>query len=92
MENHDIAGQTSNGNDLQVPSQQESKCFRIAAKGVTTGSDFAQMMSALMSDLIEGNISPIVANATVNAGGKLLKVVELQLKYGRKISLIESNQ
>ncbi len=40
------------------------------------------MMSALMSDLIEGNVTPQVGNATVNAGGKLLKVVELQLKYG----------
>lgn len=41
------------------------------------------MMSALMSDVIEGNVTPQVANATVNAGGKLLKVVELQLKYGK---------
>lgn len=41
------------------------------------------MMSALMSDLIEGTITPQVGNATVNAGGKLLKVVELQLKYGK---------
>lgn len=40
------------------------------------------MMSALMSDTISGRISPQVANATVNAGGKLLKVVELQMKYG----------
>lgn len=40
------------------------------------------MMSALMSDVIEGSITPQVANATVNAGGKLLKVVEMQLKYG----------
>jgi hypothetical protein len=39
-------------------------------------------MSALMSDLIDGSITPIVANATVNAGGKLLKVVEMQYKYG----------
>lgn len=41
------------------------------------------MMSALMSDIIEGAVSPQVGNATVNAGGKLLKVVELQLKYGK---------
>lgn len=40
------------------------------------------MMSALMSDVIEGNVTPQVSNATVNAGSKLLKVVELQLKYG----------
>ncbi len=39
-------------------------------------------MSALMSDVLEGAITPMVANATVNAGGKLLKVVEMQYKYG----------
>lgn len=44
------------------------------------------MMSALMSDLIEGTVTPQVGNATVNAGGKLLKIVELQLKYGQQQS------
>lgn len=42
-------------------------------------------MSALMSDLIEGSIAPGTSNAAVNAGGKLLKVVEMQLKYGKKV-------
>lgn len=42
------------------------------------------MMSALMSDLIEGKVTPQVGNATVNAGGKLLKVVEMQMKYGTR--------
>jgi hypothetical protein len=35
-----------------------------------------------MSDLIEGRVTPGVGNATCNAGGKLLKSVELQYKYG----------
>lgn len=39
-------------------------------------------MSALMSDLIDGRVSPSIGNATSNAGGKLLKVVEMQFKYG----------
>lgn len=39
-------------------------------------------MSALMSDLIEGQVTPQVGNAAVNAGGKLLKIVEMRLKYG----------
>jgi hypothetical protein len=39
-------------------------------------------MSALMSDLIEGKVTPQVGNACCNAGGKLLKMVELQHKYG----------
>jgi hypothetical protein len=39
-------------------------------------------MSALMTDLIEGRVSPGIGNAACNAGGKLLKVVELQHRYG----------
>jgi len=56
----------------------------IAEKGILTGADFAGLMSALMSDLIDGRVTPNVGNATCNAGGKLLKVVEMQYKYGTK--------
>lgn len=41
-------------------------------------------MSALMSDLIDGRIDSNVGNAVCNAGGKLLKVVEMQHRYGSK--------
>lgn len=61
--------------------QSHSRSAAIAKNGVRTGEDFANLMSALMSDVIEGNVSPIVANATVNAGGKLLKVVQMQMQY-----------
>ena len=60
------------------------KSLAIAESGVTTGKDFAQLMSALMSDLLAGRIGPSIGNATVQAGGKLLKVVEMQHKYGKK--------
>jgi hypothetical protein len=54
----------------------------IAKRGIKTGSDFANFMSAMMTDLIEQRISPGIGNAACNAGGKLLKVVEMQYKYG----------
>jgi len=38
-------------------------------------------MSALMTDVIRGSISPEVTNAACNAGGKLLKMVELEHRY-----------
>lgn len=60
--------------------------MQIAKQGIQTGGDFARMMSALMSDVVEGKIAPQVSNATVNAGGKLLKVVEMTQKYGIPIS------
>lgn len=45
-------------------------------------------MSAMMSDLVNGRIAPNVGHAAVNAGGKLLKVVELRLKYGKPLNLL----
>lgn len=41
------------------------------------------MMSALISDVISGRISPGVCNAAVNASGKFLNVVKMQHQYGR---------
>lgn len=35
-----------------------------------------------MVDLAESKIAPGTGNAMCNAGGKLLKVVEMQMKYG----------
>lgn len=41
-------------------------------------------MSALMSDLLEGRVDAKTTNAVCLAGGKLLKVVEMEHKYGKK--------
>lgn len=75
------AGQVKTGQKIPA-RQKQPRSLHIATKGIKTGHDFACLMSALMSDLIEGRLSPNVGNATCNAGGKLLKVVEMQFKYG----------
>lgn len=67
-----------------MKEQVSPSSLPIAARGVHTGRDFANLMSALMSDLIEGRVTPQVGNATCNAGGKLLKIVEMTYKYGTK--------
>lgn len=63
-------------------SAVEPRCLAVAQSGVKTAADFSNYMSALMSDLIDGRVTPQVGNACCNAGGKLLKMVELQYKYG----------
>lgn len=65
----------------EVAPQASPRTLVFAKNGIRTGEDFANTMSALMSDLIEGHIPPEVGNAVCNAGGKLLKVVEMQFKY-----------
>lgn len=69
------------GNKTMAPKQQPNS-LKISERGIVTGHDFAGFMSALMSDLVGGRVSPMVGNAACNAGGKLLKVVEMQMKYG----------
>jgi hypothetical protein len=61
------------------------RSLALAAKGIHTGSDFAAMMSAVMSDMIEGRLDPRVGNGVCNAGSKLLKVVEMQYRFGQKV-------
>lgn len=59
-----------------------SKSLAIAEQGINTGQQFSALMSALMTDLLSGTVTPGIANATCNAGGKLIKMVELNMKYG----------
>ena len=68
-----------------VVSKSKPRSLAFAAKGIQTAGDFANMMSALMSDLAEGRVPPGVGNAMCNAGSKLLKIVELQYRYGVQV-------
>lgn len=63
-------------------SNGEPRSLAISERGISTGSDFAGLMSALMGDIISGRVTPAVGNAACNAGGKLLKIVEMQYRYG----------
>ena len=72
---------TENTQEMQKVDQ-EPRSLAVSSRGIKTGSDFANLMSCLMSDIIDGRVTPAVGNAACNAGGKLLKVVEMQYKYG----------
>lgn len=59
------------------------RSLAIFETGITNSQQYAKAMSALMTDIVTGAISPGVSNAVRNAGGKLLKLVELEYKYGK---------
>jgi len=65
-----------------VTKKSASRAKPIAARGIYSAETFANVMSALMTDVLTGAVEPQVANAVCNSGGKLLKVVELQRKCG----------
>ena len=76
--------ETSKSTPKTTGAANGSRTLTAAAKGVKTSSDFKNYMSGLMSDLVTGKVAPQTATAVCNAGGKLLKVVEMEYKYGRK--------
>lgn len=63
---------------------RQARSLSIAREGVTTGSQFASMMSNLMCDVVEGSISPAVCQAACSAGRNLLMVVKMQLQHQPK--------
>ena len=64
------------------PKENQIKCLPVLEEGVKTARELATAMSLLMADLISGRVTPVVGNVICNAGGKLMKAVELQEKYG----------
>lgn len=81
-----MAGKKSNNVEKRqtgIEKRPSARSSAIASQGVSTGQQFASLMSALMTDLVTGAITPEISNATCNAGGKLLKIVEMQHKYGK---------
>lgn len=74
--------------DPQVSASPTPRSLSYALRGIKTGEDFANLMSAMMSDIIAGTMPPSVANAACNAGGKLLKVVEMQYKFAPPTKLV----
>ena len=98
-----IQAQTKKGGETMAQDQQETvngseaiikspRSLAIGEKGVDTAKDFASLMSAVMSDVLDGRLSPQIANAVVNAGGKLLKVVEMQHKYASTPNVAEATE
>ncbi len=78
--------QKTSGAGKGIAEKTKPRCLELTQRGICTSSDFAQMMAAMMADLVEGTITPQVGNAVTNAGGKLLKVVEMQMQYGTTLA------
>ena len=57
-------------------------CLSIGERGVRTAQDFAQFMSAMMGDVISGRLSATKAATATRSGMALLKVIEMQYRYG----------
>lgn len=58
------------------------RCAAIAESGINTTQQAVAFMSALVADISTGRVTPNVANSTCNAMGKMIRIVELEAKFG----------
>jgi hypothetical protein len=65
------------------PLPRNTRSLAIARGGLKSGFDTINMLTATITDVLEEQITTNQANVVVNAIGKVLKVVELQQKYGK---------
>lgn len=66
-----------------VPAEPATpNCLAIGERGIRTAQDFAQFMSAMMGDVISGRLGTGKAATATRSGVALLKVIEMQYKYG----------
>lgn len=66
-------------------NEKTPAAVKLADAGISTGADFSRVMAALLADTVAGRIEPNRANAACNVAGKLIRMVEMQNKYGRQV-------
>lgn len=59
----------------------KTKSAEIATKGIRSAAQFADLMSALMSDLLDGSITPEVGHVVCKTAKNLLDVVEMSHRH-----------
>ena len=69
-------------NGVTRRSQAKPKCAPYFA-GVTNSDEFMGAINVVAADVLSGRISPKAANAYFAEARTILKMVELQLKFGK---------
>lgn len=78
----DPSKKTNDENLESSAGLQSPNCLAISERGIRTAQEFAQFMSAVMGDVVAGRLSNGKAAASTRAGMALLKVIEMQYRYG----------
>lgn len=63
---------------------RSSGAARVARKGITSSSDAKQLVMALIRDILDDKVPTTQANSAINAVGRLVRLVELEFRYGGK--------
>ncbi len=68
---------------------ERPRCLPIIEHGIKDSDQFNNGMGLLMGDIVAGRVTSAVGNAVCNAAGKITRMMELQLRYGRAAAVEE---
>ena len=85
--NNTVSETASPENPKSVENQQ-SRSVILAQNEIRTTRDYGKLMAALITDVIQEKISPTILFAAVSAGRQMVRVAELNLKYGNPKSQV----
>lgn len=66
----------------QLKRKEATSAKMLAETGVSDSRKCANVLGAIALDVLQERITPQTGNTACNAIGKLLKVKELEIKYG----------
>lgn len=67
---------------VAAEAQPVPKCAAIAEAGITNSQQTIAYLSALIADASSGRVTTGLVHGTCNAVGKMLRVVEMEVRYG----------
>ena len=78
---------TTNKPQSEAPSlpAMQPKCMAIAEAGIRNSQDTIRYLSALVADGSAGRVTTGLMHGTCNAIGKLLRVAEMEARFGTSI-------
>ncbi len=75
------ANQVASVGGKDAPEIEAAQSAAIASRGIRTADDAANFLSALIGDVMTGDVREKTANSACNAMGKLLKVVDMKHRF-----------
>lgn len=68
----------------KIDTAKGARSVRAVKGGIPDSSAFRGVMTAIMCDLVENKIHPVVSNAVCVAGRNVLKAVEMEHRFALK--------
>ena len=69
--------------EVITPNKERRTSRDVVTKGIRTSRDLVEALTCVFAEVVTGEMSPEVANTLCKSADRLIRVVELEQRYGR---------